>query len=152
MLFIRTWFTMGMRYELKLETLTQDQKNLLGIKLSHIPTMTLYYLGKHIRKIETDYFWNLPVVLANLVECALLGCKAFIFSLWDVRQLHSHIKMVTPKHLSFTCVSPVKPKRETLWPPPRPIDHYHPQRSPPSCILANPSSPYIQENLQSYMP
>ena len=36
----------GIWNELKLETLTQEQKNLLGVKLSEFPLMTLNHLGK----------------------------------------------------------------------------------------------------------
>ena len=38
--------------ELKLETLTPKQKDLLGVKLSEFPLMTFNHLGKRIKKLE----------------------------------------------------------------------------------------------------
>ena len=52
------WY--GIWSELKLETLTSEQKDLLGVKLSELPLMTLEHLGKRIKKIGTSYPWSIP--------------------------------------------------------------------------------------------
>ena len=59
----------GIWNELKLESLTLDQKDLLGIKLSEFPPMTLDHLCIRIKKIGTSYLWSVPsnAVLAGLV-------------------------------------------------------------------------------------
>ena len=54
------WY--GIWNELKLETLTPEQKYLLGIKLSEFPLMTLNYLGKRNKEIGTSYPWSIPPV------------------------------------------------------------------------------------------
>ena len=78
-------------YELQLETLTPEEKSLLGIKQSEFPPKALNHLSKQIWIIATDYPWSVPpnAVLAGLVIFSLLDCAAFIFSLWCIRQLHS---------------------------------------------------------------
>ena len=88
----------GIWYKFKLETLTQEQKVLLGIKLFKFSPVALNHLNKLIRKIGTDYSWSLfpNGVLAGLVECPLLGCVALIFSLWLIMQLHSCVKWFYP--------------------------------------------------------
>ena len=45
----------GIWNELKLETLTPDQKDHLRVKLLEFPPMTLDHLGKSIKKIGTSY-------------------------------------------------------------------------------------------------
>ena len=47
------WY--GIWNELKLETSTQEQKDILGVKISEFPPMTLNHLGKRIKKIGTSY-------------------------------------------------------------------------------------------------
>ena len=49
--------------ELKLETLTPEQKDLLGFKFSEFPPLTLNHLGKRIKKFDTSYPWSVPPML-----------------------------------------------------------------------------------------
>ena len=67
-----------------LGTLAEEQKDLLGIKLSEFPSLASKHLREQIRKIRTDNPCSMPpnAVLADLVTCALLGCAALMFSLW----------------------------------------------------------------------
>ena len=69
-----TWY--GIWNELKLDTLTPDQKDLLGVKLLEFPSLTLDHFIKRIKNIRTSYPWNvLPsAVLAGLVSYALVCC------------------------------------------------------------------------------
>ena len=53
----------GIWNELKFEMLTPEQKDLLGVKFSEFPPMTLNHLGKRIKKIGTIYPWNIPPML-----------------------------------------------------------------------------------------
>ena len=46
--------------ELKLETYTPEWKDLLGVKLSELPLVTLDHLGKRIKKIGTSYPRSIP--------------------------------------------------------------------------------------------
>ena len=48
---------------LKFETLSPDQRDLLGVKLLEFPPMTLDHLGKRLKKIRTSYAWSLPPML-----------------------------------------------------------------------------------------
>ena len=65
----------GIWHELKLETLTPKQKDLLGVKLSEFLLMTINHLGKRIKKIGTSYLWSIPssAILIDLVLYALVG-------------------------------------------------------------------------------
>ena len=83
----QTMTLFGIWNELKLETLIPDQKDLLGVKLSEFPPMTLYDLGRRIKMIGTSYTWSIPynAVLAGLVSYALVGCVALVFSLRHIR-------------------------------------------------------------------
>ena len=65
----------GIWNEMKLETLTPDPKDLLDVKLSECPLMTLDDLDKRMKKIGTSYSWNVPsnAVLVGLVSYALVG-------------------------------------------------------------------------------
>ena len=73
--------------ELKIETLTPNQKDLLGVKLSEFPLVTLDHLGKRIKKIGTSYPWSISpnAVLADVVSYALVDCVTLVFSLWCIR-------------------------------------------------------------------
>ena len=74
----------GIWNELRLETLTLEQKYLVGVKLSEFPPMTLDHLGKKIKNIRTSYPWSIPpnAILISLVSYALVYCVALVFSLW----------------------------------------------------------------------
>ena len=78
----------GIWYELKLKTLTQKQKDLLGIKLSS--QNGFKYLSKTIRKIKTDYPWSVP---PNAVLAGLAVSDNFVHELkWlypNVKHIHS---------------------------------------------------------------
>ena len=90
----------GIWNELKLETLTQEQKGLLGVKLSEFSQMTLNHLDKRIKKnldqLSMEHTPN--AVLIGLVSYALVGCVALVFCLWHIRQLHMHIQTIVLKH------------------------------------------------------
>ena len=64
-----------------------QNKDLLAVKLSEFPLMTLNDLGKRIKKIRTSYLWSIPlyVILTGLVSYAMVGCTALVFSLWYIR-------------------------------------------------------------------
>ena len=70
-----------------METLTPEQKDLLGIRLSEFPLMTLNHLSKQIKKIGTSYLWSIPLnaLLIGLESYTLVGCVALVFSLWYIR-------------------------------------------------------------------
>ena len=93
-----TWYWIW--NELEFETLTPDQKDLLGVRLSEFPPMTLDHLSKRIKKIGTSYLWSIPpnAVLRGLVSYALLGYVALVFSLWHIRWLHRYIQAIMQKH------------------------------------------------------
>ena len=101
----------GMWSELKLELLTYDKKDLLGVKLSELFPMTLGHLSKRIKKIGTRYLWSPSpsAILAGLVSYALVGCMALVFSLWHIKQLHTHIQVITLK-----CGLPMNTLHKTL--------------------------------------
>ena len=73
--------------EWKSETLTPNQKDLSGVKLSEFPPMTIDHLGKRIKKIGTGYSWSIPsnALFAGLESDALVGCLTSLFSLWHIR-------------------------------------------------------------------
>ena len=56
-------------FKLKLETLTPNQKDILGVKLSEFAKLTLDHLDKRIKKMGTSYPWSIPsnAILAGLV-------------------------------------------------------------------------------------
>ena len=111
-------------------------------------------LSNWIRKIGRDYPWSVPpnAVLLGLVTFALLCCMALTFSMWYIRWLQSHVKMVVSKHQTPTHASPVKPERSELVPPVGPHRSLLYMGMLPSYILANPFSPCIKQNLQCHMP
>ena len=78
----------GIWSELQLET----QKDLLGVKLSELPPMTLGHLNKRIKKTRTRYPWFVSpnAILINLVSYAIM-CVPLVFSLWCIKGLYTHI-------------------------------------------------------------
>ena len=89
--------------ELKLETLTPEQKDLLGLKLSEFPLMTLNHLGKRIQKIGTSYLWSIPpnVILIGLVSYVLGGCIDFSVLLMAYqRTTYTYLSQLHWKHRS----------------------------------------------------
>ena len=108
----------GMCYELKFETLSQEQKDLLGIKLSEFPHIVLKHLGKFY-DICTLYTQSVPLnaVLTGLVLCSFIASVPFIFPLWCIRQLTSCIEMALSKNHVITLDDPIKHKELVLEPP-----------------------------------
>ena len=62
--------------------------------------MTSDHSSKRIKKTGASYPWSIfsNAVLAGLVSHALVGCVALEFSLWHIRQLHTHIQAIMWKH------------------------------------------------------
>ena len=55
--------------------LTPNQNDLVGVKLSEFPPITLYHLGKRIKKVGTSCLWSIPsnAALAGLFIICLRG-------------------------------------------------------------------------------
>ena len=84
---------MAYGFKLELETLTEEDKALLSIKLSEFLLMVFDHLKKRIKNIDTKYLWSLKpyVVLLLLIAYAVFRIIVLIFYLWC---------LIHPRHVS----------------------------------------------------
>ena len=83
----------GIWFMLQLETHTDEEKPLLGIKLSQYPPMVFNLSKKYIKHVEMNYPWSVSprLVFFILIAWTVIWVVVLISFPWHICQLRSHV-------------------------------------------------------------
>ena len=86
--------TYGIWSHIKHETLTQEEIDELGIKLSEFPPMTLNHLKHRMKHIDDKYPWSMHpnILLVMLLVSLVLGLLTVGYFLLRLYRMRSHLK------------------------------------------------------------
>ena len=86
--------TYGIWSHIKHETLTQEEIDELGIKLSEFPPMTLNHLKHRIQHLDDTYPWSMHpnILLAILLGSLVLGMVTVGYFLLKIYRMRSHLR------------------------------------------------------------